>query len=65
MVYAVLRRAWRMPFTLQSNFARNNTAFVAMAACKGLITTKIKGNQYGHLWRITRTGLQMLNESEV
>ncbi|WP_283842039.1 hypothetical protein [Bradyrhizobium sp. KB893862 SZCCT0404] len=40
-------------------------AHVAMAACKGLITTRIGGNVYGQKWLITVTGMRFINESEV
>jgi hypothetical protein len=61
----VLRRAWRAPFTLQCDFARQNVAHVAMAACKGLITTRIDKGLYGRTWLITAVGMRLINESEV
>ncbi len=61
----VLRRAWRSPFTLQCDFARQNAAHVAMAACKGFITTRLGGGVYGREWLISATGLRYINESEV
>lgn len=60
----VLRRAWRTPFTLQCDFARHNVAHVAMAACKGLITTRVDRGVYGRVWLITSLGLRFINESE-
>lgn len=61
----VLRRAWRAPFTLQCDFARHNVAHIAMAACKGLITTRVASGVYGRAWLITAIGLRYINESEV
>lgn len=60
----VLRRAWRAPFTLQCDFARQHVAHVAMAACKDLITTRIDRGLYGRTWLITAIGMRLINESE-
>jgi hypothetical protein len=40
-------------------------AHVAMAGCKGLITTRIASGVYGRTWLITAIGLRYINESEV
>lgn len=61
----VLRRAWRAPFSLSCDFARQNVAHVAVAACKGLISTRIDRGVYGRTWLITAIGLRYINESEV
>jgi hypothetical protein len=61
----ILRRAWRSPFTVSCDFARTNAPFVAIAACKGLITTRISADVYGRNWIITAAGLRMINESEL
>ena len=60
----VVRRAWRFPFTLASDFARQHIAHVAMAACMGLITTRIGAGTYGRRWLVTTAGLRMLHEVE-
>lgn len=62
----VLRRAWENPFTTRSDFARENTEVVAMAACLGLITVKHHNtlNEWGNNWRITARGLQLLETIE-
>jgi hypothetical protein len=36
-----------------------------MAACKGLITTRVDKGVYGRVWLITAIGLRYINESEV
>lgn len=61
----VLRRAWLAPFTLSCDFARQHVAHIALAACKGLITTRISNSVFGRTWRITAVGLRLINESEV
>jgi hypothetical protein len=61
----VLRRAWLAPFTISCDFARQYAAYVALAACKGLITTRISNGVFGRTWRITAIGLRLINESEV
>ncbi len=53
----VLRRAWIHPFKTQSDFARENANFVAMAASDGLITTKVATGLYGDRWLITDIGI--------
>lgn len=58
----VVLEAYRHGFSVQSNFAREKAAHVAMAASMGLITTKIFSNVYGREWLPTVTGLQMLND---
>lgn len=60
----VVRKAWRAPFTVSCDFARSNAPFVAMAACKGLITTRVKSEVYGRTWHVTTAGLRTINESE-
>jgi hypothetical protein len=60
----VLRHAWLRPFTLQCDFARQHAAHVALAACKGLITTRIDRGLYGHRWLITAVGMRLINERE-
>lgn len=58
----VLRRAWSSPFTTRSDYARENTEEVAVAACLGLITVKHHDTltEWGRTWRITAAGLQLL-----
>lgn len=60
----VLRRAWCEPPTVSCDFARRHAPYIAMAACKGLITTRISSAVYGRRWLITAAGMRMINESE-
>lgn len=56
----VLHRAYIAPFSLQSNFARENAQTVAALASMGLISTKISENSFGTLWRCTFEGVLKL-----
>lgn len=58
----VLGRAYKRPFTTKSNYARAHINLIAMAACEGLITTRISGH-YGSEWRITMRGLKRLQRA--
>ena len=49
---------------MSSDFARSNAPYVAMAACKGLITTRITEDTYGKTWHVTAGGMRMINEME-
>jgi hypothetical protein len=60
----VLRRAWRTGFTVQSDFARRHAEYVALAASKGLISTRDSGNTYTRNWQITVPGLSWLGATE-
>jgi hypothetical protein len=56
----VVREAYLSPFTVSSNFARANAAAVAMASGEDYITTKIVGDTYCSVWRVTVEGLRFL-----
>lgn len=60
----VVQQAYTRPFSLQSDFARSNSFFVAAAASLGYISTRTSPRSvtYGHLWRTTRAGLQFLEK---
>lgn len=60
----IVDRAWRSPFSTKSDFARENASAVAVAAQQGLITTRITGDVYGSVWRVTPNGLSVLWRSE-
>ena len=47
--------------TLQSNFARDHSMYIAMLASQGLLTT-FDGELYGNKWRVTFEGLLKLTE---
>jgi len=57
-LYIVLDRAWRKPFSIKSNFARNTAFHVAMTASEGLITIKIDEDFFGNRWMITEHGME-------
>jgi hypothetical protein len=56
----VLFRAWEKPFVTRSDFARSHVEGVAVAACLGLITVRHNHDNWGRCWRITATGLALL-----
>lgn len=60
----VCHRAWREPFTVSSDFARQHAEYVALAASKHLITTRIGRERYGRIWHITIAGLIWLGVEE-
>lgn len=51
--------------TVSSNYAQEKALLIAMAASKGLITTKIHMDVYGRTWRLTVGGMTLLNEFEI
>jgi len=61
----VVREIYFHPTTTKSNLARDNASVIAMAACEGLITTKVSPGIYSSEWRVTAKGLHLLNESEL
>jgi hypothetical protein len=57
----VLERAWEMPFSTSSNFARENAPAVGFVASMGWVSTVAPdGEGFGTLWRITKEGLTAL-----
>lgn len=61
-VAIVLRQAWLHGFRTKSNFARDHADEVAIAASLGLISTTIGKNLFDRTWRITRKGMDYLEE---
>jgi len=60
---SVLFRAWEQGFSTNSDFARVHANEVAASASLGFITTRIKTQTaYGTVWRITKTGIEVLDE---
>lgn len=57
-----LRRVYRSPVAIQSNYARQHAGTVAMAASLKLITTQISAHEFSREWRLTVHGLLLLNE---
>jgi hypothetical protein len=50
---------------VQSDFARKNAGYVAMAASMCLITTRVTEGVYSSIWQITAKGVRLLNELEM
>lgn len=65
-LWAVLCEAWSGGISLQSDFARNNAAALALAASCGFVTTvDADGSAYGLRWRVTQTGLVALSNKDL
>jgi len=58
-LYIVLDRAWRNPFTVKSDFARDGALHIAIAASEGFITTKVDTDSWGRRWCITEVGMEV------
>ena len=61
-LYVVLDRAWRRPFTVSSQFARQGAFYVAIAASEGMITTNCGEDTWGNRWLITEHGMETKGE---
>lgn len=57
-IYIVLDRAWRRPFSIKSNFARNNAYHVALNASECLITICVEEEVWGNKWMVTEEGME-------
>lgn len=60
----VLLLIYDRPITTKSDDARLHADYIAMAACMGLITTKITGDVFGREWRVTAHGLTLIEVFE-
>jgi hypothetical protein len=58
-LYITLDRAWRNPPTINSRFAREGAAMVALSASEGFITTNCGDDSWGNKWLITERGMTM------
>lgn len=58
----VLFEAYKSPFKLQSDFAREFAHEVSALACMGYISTLEGPAQYGRKWRVTGIGLDKLKK---
>lgn len=58
-LFIVVDRAWRNPFTVKSDFAREGALHVAIAASEQFITTKIEEDTWGRHWIVTPTGMEV------
>ena len=61
----VLEAQKRGGFTTSCDYARQNSAVVAMAASIGLISTRVHLDVYGNEWKPTIMGLSLLNQAEL
>lgn len=60
-MYQVVYQAWAGGFTVSSNMARTNAAWVSVAATLGLITTREADGSFGRTWYVTQAGIGFLN----
>ena len=61
-VYAVVQTAKMKPYTTKSDFARTWASHVALAACEGLISTRLSDEQFTNVWMVTSDGLHWMEE---
>lgn len=54
-------KSYASPFSVKSNFARENAGLVAAAASMGYITTEHIDGQFGQSWYVTVDGLKWLH----
>lgn len=64
-LFDVTLEAFKRSFSVQSDFARANAPYVAMAASLGLISTKVHNNVFSSEWRPTVKGLTWLDKRGV
>ena len=60
--YIVLDKAWRSPFKLKSNFAREAALYVATSASLGFISNQIDEDTFCNKWAITPMGVDFKGE---
>ena len=63
-VYAVVQTAKIKPYTTKSDFARTWASHVALAACEGLISTRLSDEKFTNVWMVTSDGLDWMQEVE-
>jgi hypothetical protein len=61
----VLEAHKRGGFSVSCDYARQNSAAVAMAASMGFISTRIHLDVYGREWKPSVKGLSLLNQAEL
>ena len=61
-IWIVLDRAWRSPFKVKSNFARESAMHVGICASEGLISTALEQDTWGNRWAITEDGRDFKEE---
>lgn len=63
-LFDVVARAQLSPFTVQSDFARENAAVVAQAATLGFIGTRRPDGSFGRSYMVTRKGALYLEQQQ-
>ena len=63
-IYNVVQTAKIKPYTTKSDFARTWATHVALAACEGLISTRLTESKFTNTWMVTTLGLEYLDEVE-
>lgn len=61
----VVLEAHKSAFSVQSDFARKEAEFVAMAASLGLVSTRVHKNIFSRHWRPTVKGLMFLESMQL
>lgn len=65
-LWEVLVAVWKRPLSLQSDYSRQNSLMVALAASMGLISTvKPDGSGYTAFWHLTTSGLTALSYKDL
>ena len=62
LLFVIIDRSWRKPFTVKSDFARIGALHVAIAASEGFITTQIDEDSWGKRWYVTLDGQDIHEE---
>ena len=63
-VYHVLEQAKIKPYTTKSDFARTWATHIALAACEGLLSTRLNEEQFTNVWMVTADGLDWMSGVE-
>jgi hypothetical protein len=63
-IFTVVQAAKIKPFTTKSDFARHWATHVALAACEGLISTRLSEEKFTNIWMVTADGLDWMSEVE-
>ena len=62
LLFIIIDRAWRKPFTVKSDFARVGALHVAIAASEGFITNQLDEDSWGNRWFVTLDGQDIHDE---
>jgi len=62
LLFVIIDRGWRKPFTVKSDFARVGALHVAIAASEGFITTQLDEDSWGNRWFVTPDGQDIHEE---